>query len=192
MTIKVIPHKDVVLSRKAVAQRCCLKSIVFAGVPSARSQRGKLQVVFMLTAAGYVQGGTQMETVGLYENPWLCMNRRIRSSNQRFIRSFVSRQHFPALRKGGGISKRGKHWFTSLAPCEARLQRLPVNNIQTRHAQTTLTTFNIIRRRATKACLRTTERAQASDYANMGPASRWRARTWSLFGKDVAFVYLKC
>ena len=35
------------------------------------------------------------------------MYRRIRSPKQRFIRSFVSRQHFPAQRKGGGISKGG-------------------------------------------------------------------------------------
>ena len=35
------------------------------------------------------------------------MYRRIRSPKQRFIRTFVSRQHFPAQRKGGGISKGG-------------------------------------------------------------------------------------
>ena len=33
--------KDGVQSRQAVAQRCCLKSIVCAGVPLARSQRGE-------------------------------------------------------------------------------------------------------------------------------------------------------
>ena len=61
----------------------------------------------MLTAAGYVPGRTQMETVGLYENPWLCMNRRIRSPNQSGIRSFVSRQHFRLKEKEEGFPKGG-------------------------------------------------------------------------------------
>ena len=41
----------------------------------------------------------------------------IRSPKQRFIRTFVSRPHFPAQRKGGGISKEGNppvHLFGSV------------------------------------------------------------------------------
>ena len=35
------------------------------------------------------------------------MNFRVYLPKQRFIRTFVSRQYFPAQRKGGGISKGG-------------------------------------------------------------------------------------
>ena len=54
--------------------------------------------------------------------------------------------------------QRGEPGFTSLAPCEARLHRLPAQEKQTRHAQTTPTTFNIIYRRAARVFSRTTER----------------------------------
>ena len=58
----------------------------------------------------------------------------IRSPNQRFIRSFVSRQHFPAQRKGGGISKGGNLgsplWLRAVRHA---LQRLSAQEKQTRH-----------------------------------------------------------
>ena len=74
----------------------------------------------MLRATLYVPGRTQMETVGLYKNPWLCTTLRIRSPKQRFIRTFVSRQHCPVQRKGGGISKGGTlvHLFGSVPLAE--------------------------------------------------------------------------
>ena len=44
------------------------------------------------------------------------MNFRVYLPKQRFIRTFVSRQYFPAQRKGGGISKMGTlvHLFGSV------------------------------------------------------------------------------
>ena len=49
----------------------------------------------------------------------------------------------PGSKKRRRDFQRGEPWFTSLAPCEARLHRLPAQKKQTSHAQTTLTTFNM-------------------------------------------------
>ena len=89
------------------------------------------------------------------------MYRRIRSPKQRFIRSFVSRQHFPAQRKGGGISKGGNPGSPLWLRAEGTYRtKLSAYNKQTRHAQTTPTTFNITCRRAAKVYARTTERME--------------------------------
>ena len=70
------------------------------------------------------------------------MYRRIRSPKQRFIRSFVSRQHFPAQRKGGGISKGGNLgsplWLRAVRHA---LHRTSGSEKQTGYAQTTPTTI---------------------------------------------------
>ena len=117
----------------------------------------------MLRATLYVPGRTQMETVGLYKNPWLCTTLRIRSPKQRFIRTFVSRPHFPAQRKGGGISKGGNPgsplWLRAVRHA---LHRTSGSSGQTRHAQPTLTTFNITYRRAARVYSRTTERMECT------------------------------
>ena len=61
------------------------------------------------------------------------------------------------------------HLFGSVP--EARTAEAVGRNKQTRREKTTPTTFNITCRRAARVYARTTERAQASDYANMGAAS---------------------
>ena len=48
------------------------------------------------------------------------MNFRVYLPNQRFIRTFVSRQHFRFKEKEEGFPKGGEPGFPSLAPCEAR------------------------------------------------------------------------
>ena len=83
--------------------------------------------VHMLRVDVYEPGRTNMQAVGLYENPCFYTNLRFLSPKQMSILSFVSHQDFPAQRKGGGISTRGEPWFTPLAPCRRHaLQRLSV------------------------------------------------------------------
>ena len=57
---------------------------------------------------GWVCAGQNIYvTCKFIRNQVLHMYLRIRSPKQRFIRSYVSRQHCPVQRKGGGISKGG-------------------------------------------------------------------------------------
>ena len=60
-----------------------------------------------------------------------------------------------------------------LTPCRRHaLHRTSGSSGQTRNEQTTPSTIYIIYSRAAKVCLRTTERAQASDYANRSVRAR--------------------
>ena len=70
------------------------------------------------------------------------MNFRVYLPKQRFIRSFVSRQHFPAQRKGGGISKGGNPgsplWLraegTHRTDCRLRKNKPDPNRLPRQHS----------------------------------------------------------
>ena len=63
--------------------------------------------VFMLSVASYVPDRTNMQAVGLYENPWFCMILSIRSPKQMSILSYVSRQQLRHKEKEEGFPQGG-------------------------------------------------------------------------------------